>query len=199
MLARLQLETRGHHPATDPDLERLRRDDVSSSQYRLYLMQIYGLQAPLESALATAPTLGLMIDLKRRARAGLIAQDLMQLGLRAQHVAELPLCLTIPQFRGAAEALGWLYVAERSTLAASALRAHLRTQLPHEMQIASAYLQAYAGVVDLRWRQLGTVLDQVARHPAIADRIVAAAREAFGTRQRWLAHEHAAAATRAVG
>jgi heme oxygenase len=199
MIERLTEETRLHHGDSDADLDLLFRPDASATHYMLFLMRIYGFEAPLESSLSTTPTLDLMINLRERARASLLASDLMQLGLRPSDVAQLPQCLTIPMFRGAAEALGWMYVIERSTLAHSVLRHHLLTRLPIEMANASSYLLSYAGVVGKRWRQFGAMLDHVARHSAIADRVVASANEAFRCQRRWLQHEHQTVAARAVG
>jgi heme oxygenase len=188
MLHRLTEATRQYHAETDADLDDLFRDDVGSSHYLLFLMRLYGFEAPLESALATTPSLDLLLDVRARARAGLLAQDLMQLGLRPSEVAELPLCLTIPQFRGAAEALGWMFVVERATLVHSVLRHHLATRLPHEMSKASAYLSSYAGLVGTRWREYGAAVEQVAHHPTIADRLIDAACEAFRCYRRWVLH-----------
>jgi heme oxygenase len=186
MVERLNDETRVHHTDTDADLDVLFRTDSTATHYMLYLMRVYGFEAPLESSLAMTTTLDLMIDLRERSRASQLATDLMALGLRANQVAELPQCLAIPNFHGAAEALGWMYVVERATLAHSVIRHHLLTRLPDQMATASAYLQSYAGVVGKRWREFGATLDNVARHPAVADRIVASANEAFRCQRRWL-------------
>lgn len=199
MIERLNEETQAHHAEVDADLDGLFRRDVSTSDYMVYLMRIYGFEAPLESTLLTTPALDLMVDLKERSRASLIASDLLALGLNPTLVAELPTCLTIPSFRGAAEALGWMYVVERSTLAHSVIRHHLITRLPDEMKTASSYLQSYAGVVGQRWRKFGVILDNVARLPAIADRIVVSANEAFRCQRRWLHHEEQTAAVRVAG
>jgi heme oxygenase len=139
-----------------------------------------------------------MLDLRQRARAGLIAQDLMRLGMRPSAVAELPLCLTVPQFRGTAEALGWMYVVERGALAHAVIRRHLMTCLPDAMVTASAYLQSAGGLLGTRWRQFGAALDEVAAHPAVADRIVASANEAFRCHRRWVLQEHRTVPKRAV-
>ncbi|MDB4963363.1 MAG: hypothetical protein JWP01_3362 [Myxococcales bacterium] len=200
MIERLNEETCLHHGDTDTDIDSLFRPDASATHYMLFLMRIYGFEAPLESSLMMTPALDLMINLRERSRSSMIAADLMKLGLRANDVAELPHCLTIPNFRGAAEALGWMYVIERATLAHSVIRHHLLTRLPIEMKSASTYLRSYSGVVGKRWRQFGSTLDHVARHPAIADRIVASANEAFRCQRRWLQNEHQpAVAARAVG
>lgn len=199
IIERLNEETQVHHAEADSDLDVLFRRDASVSNYMLYLMRIYGFEAPLESALLSTPTLDLMVNLKERGRAAFIAQDLLALGLRPTLVADLPTCLNIPSFRGAAEALGWMYVVERSTLAHSVIRHHLLTKLPTEMQNASRYLQSYSGVVGTRWRKFGVTLDNVARHPQIADRIVASANEAFRCQRRWLQHDQHQPSVRAAG
>lgn len=199
MVDTLNEETRVHHADTDADLDVLFRTDSTATHYMLYLMRLYGFEAPLESSLAMTTTLDLMINLRERSRATYLAADLMELGLRANQVADLPQCLSIPSFRGAAEALGWMYVVERGTLAHSVIRHHLLTRLPDQMARASSYLQSYAGVVGKRWREFGVILDNVARHPAIADRIVASANEAFECQRRWLQHHDAGTTARAAG
>lgn len=198
MIERLNEETRVHHADVDGDLDPLFRTGSASAHYMMFLIRVYGFEAPLESALSSTPGLDRMVDLKARARASNIAQDLMALGLRANEVAELPMCLTIPQFRGAAEALGWMYVSERSTLTHSVVRGHLLTCLPAEMERASSYLQSYAGTAGKRWRQFGAALDEVAHHAVIADRVISAANDAFRAQRRWVMQDHRATA-RAAG
>jgi len=199
MVERLNDETRVHHTDTDADLDLLFRADSTATDYMVFLMRVYGFESPLESSLAMTTTLDLMLNLRERSRAANLAKDLMALGLRANQVSELPQCLTIPNFRGAAEALGWMYVVERSTLAHSVILRHLMTRLPDQMERASSYLQSYAGVVGRRWREFGVTLDNVARHPVIADRIVASANEAFACQRRWLRNDQLDSTARAVG
>ncbi len=186
MVERLNVETRAFHPDAETDFDLLFEAETSPAQYLVFLMRAYGFEAPLEATLATTPNLDLMIDLQQRFKAGFIAKDLMALGIRAQDVAELPQCLTIPQFRGAAEAMGWMYVIERTTLAHSVVHRHLLTRLPREMRHASDYLTCYAGAVGARWRDFGMTLDDVGRIPAIAERIVSAACDAFRCQRRWI-------------
>jgi heme oxygenase (biliverdin-IX-beta and delta-forming) len=186
MIERLNEETRVHHAEAEADFDILFDSETTPAHYLKFLVRVYGFEAPLESTLAMTPNLELMIDLKERQKAGYLAQDLMALGLRPAQIAELPQCLTIPQFRGAAEALGWMFVVERTTLAHSVLRRHLLTRLPKELRAASNYLSAYTGVVGSRWRQFGATLDDVARHPAIADRVIVAANDAFKCQRRWI-------------
>ena len=189
MIERLNEATRAHHADAETDFDILFEAETTPEHYQRFLVRAYGFEAPLESMLQMTPNLELMIDLKERAKAGYIAQDLMSLGMRPAELAEIPQCLAIPQFRGAAEALGWMFVVERTTLTHSVLRRHLTTRLPREMRGASAYLSCYTGVVGTRWRKYGTTLDDIARQPAIADRIVTAANEAFRCQRRWIQHD----------
>jgi heme oxygenase len=198
MVDRLNQETSAFHAEADRDIDTLFRPRVSVDDYRDYLVRAYGFEAPLEAALALSSSLDMMLDLRSRARAGLVAQDLLRLGMRPAAVTDLPLCLTVPQFRSTAEALGWMYVAERGALAHSVIRRHLMTCLPEAMVNASAYLQSAGGLLGTRWRQFGAALDDVATHPAVADRIVASANEAFRCHRRWMMQETRTAPKRAV-
>lgn len=198
MIDRLNQETSVFHAEADRDIDTLFRPGVSVDDYRDFLVRAYGFEAPLESALALSSSLDMMLDLRSRARAGLIAQDLMRLGMRPAAVSELPMCLTVPQFRSTAEALGWMYLAERAALAHSIIRRHLMTRLPEAMVNASAYLESAGGLLGTRWRQFGAALDEVATHPAVADRIVASANEAFRCHRRWMMQDHRPTPKRAV-
>jgi heme oxygenase len=198
MIDRLNQETSVFHTDSDRDIDTLFRPHCSVDDYRDYLIRSYGFEAPLESALALSSALDLMLDLRGRARAGLIAQDLLRLGLRPSAVTELPMCLTVPQFRGTAEALGWMYVVERAALAHAIIRRHLLTCISDAMLKASSYLQSAGGLVGTRWRQFGSALDEIAQHPAVADRIVASANDAFRCQRRWMMQEHRSVPARAV-
>jgi heme oxygenase len=191
MIERLHEETKRYHADADVDLDLLFRTDCSTSHYLAFLLRAYGFEAPLESALALTPNLELMIDLAERRKTHYLVKDLLALGLDPAELDAIPQCFAIPHFRGAAEALGWMYVVERPTLAHAVIRRHLLTVLPREMSRASEYLQSYAGVVGRRWRDFGTLLDDIARQPTIADRIVTAASEAYRTQRRWLETEQA--------
>jgi heme oxygenase (biliverdin-IX-beta and delta-forming) len=186
MIERLHSATGVMHLDADADFDLLFREDTEHADYLLFLTRQYGFEAPLEAAFVMTPNLDLMIDLDERQKAQLIAQDLLALGVRPIELVSMPQCLRVPQFRGAAEALGWMYVIERATLAHNVIRRHLSTRLPKAMREASGYLQAYSGMVGTRWREFGDVLDDVAQHPAIAERMTEAALEAFRVHRRWV-------------
>lgn len=180
MLVRLNDETQPHHAEADADVDRyLFRPGVTVAGYRTYLAAVYGFVVPLEAALLMAPGLDELIDLRARAKSALVVHDLLALGVTMTEINELPQCQSVPTFRGPGAALGWMYVAERPLLASAVLRSHLSTHLRPEMAYASSYLSCYAGQVGALWRELGEVMDRVAYTPTVADRMVAAARDAF--------------------
>jgi len=186
MLARLNDEA-GVQPGTDSELDVLFGKDLGAPHYLMFLIRCYGFEAPLESALKLTPVLERILDLRERMKAGLIASDLLALGVRPAEIAELPQCLAIPtSFRGVPEALGWMYVAERATLAFGVIRHHLATRLPKELAAASSYLTCYEGIVGSRWKQFGSVLEEQAVLPGVEDRIIAAATDALRCQRSWI-------------
>lgn len=191
MIARLDEETAIHHAKVDEDFDPLFASAVDLVDYRTFLVRAYGFESPVEAMLAHTPRLEHMIDLGVREKAGLLAADLTALGMRPAELAQLPTCLGVPQFRGPAEALGWLYVVERAALTHSVMLRHLQTILGPAIRDASSYLDAYAGIAGTRWRELGILLDTVGHEPAVGDRMVDAATEAFRTQRRWNAQDDA--------
>jgi heme oxygenase len=176
-LLRLNLETRTFHAAADEGWLALTQLDVSRSSYMRQLVMAYGFEAPLEAAFAYTPHLKLFVDLRKRSRAGLIASDLLTLGARANELSTLPACLIAP-FCGPIEALGWMYVAERTTLLHERVRSNLLSRLPEAHDVV-AYLSVYDGVVSARWNELGHVIDRVVRTEEHTDDLIAAARAGF--------------------
>jgi heme oxygenase (biliverdin-IX-beta and delta-forming) len=191
VLNRLNLETRLHHAEADADVDDyLFCPDVSALDYRTFLARAYGFVAPLEAALATAPGLEEVIDVRGRAKAALIVHDLLALGMTMEEVQALPQSMGMPIFRGPASALGWIYVIERPLLSAAVIRGHLATHLPTEMACASSYFQCYQGQVGTMWRELGEAMEQLSYSPAFESRIVTGANEAFRMLARWHHQDH---------
>jgi len=185
-LLRLNLETQSHHAAADELWAPLLAPTVTKWQYVARLALVYGFEAPLESALAYTPNLRLAIDLRSRIRAGLVAQDLITLGLSASEVADLPQCFPMAPFGSPIEALGWLYVSERTTLQHDAVMRNVVGKLP-EMAKATAYLSVYDGIVGLRWQELGATLDRFVRTDRAMDELIAGARAGFRCLATWCA------------
>ena len=183
-LLRLNLETQSHHAAADQLWTPLLAPNVTKWQYVARLALVYGFEAPLESALAYTPNLRLAIDIRSRIRAGLVAQDLITLGLSASEVADLPQCFPMAPFGSPLEALGWLYVSERTTLQHDAVRKNVVGRIP-EIAKATAYLSVYDGVVGLRWQELGSAFDRFVRTDRALDEVIAGAHAAFRCLASW--------------
>ncbi len=181
-LARLNLATHGLHPYADAPWLRLLAADVTQERYLEHLITVYGFESAVEAALSVTPHIGGAIQLRERARSGLIVEDLLSLGFTPQRIAHLPHCSSIVSFLDIPEAMGWMYVVERATLLHDATRQQLIARFgapPCE------YLSAYAGLVAARWQSFGEALDRVAQSPAVTEQIISAARAAFDCQQQW--------------
>jgi heme oxygenase len=178
----LDRETRGEHARADDGWLRLCRYGVTTTDYIDQLIITYGFESPLESAIAYTPGMPKLLDLRARARAGFIAQDLLALGLSPSAISRLPQCALAP-FASAVEALGWLYVVERATHHHEVVRRHLARQLP-DVADACAYLSCAGGNAVVRWAQFGAVVESAvtsAQLPAL----IAAANTGFRTYAQW--------------
>jgi heme oxygenase len=177
---RLNVETRCFHAAADaPWLDLIAPGHRPTRlEYLQQLVAAYGFDAPLEAALAYTPHIDGFIDLHRRFRSGMLAADMIALGVKPGEVAELRQCMIAP-FASVAEAFGWLYVHERATLLFAGVCAELTARLPDVGHATSALC------THQRLDSFAEALDRVARVPAIEDRIVSGALDAFRTLQVW--------------
>jgi heme oxygenase len=185
MLIRLAQQTRAHHAHADAD--RLALMDVFSElEYRSFLSRVYGFEAAVAQAMACVP------ELERhgstaRTKVERLHADLVALGLGVDEVAALPKC-TLVSVRTPAQALGWLFVVERSTLLAGLIRRYLVGRLPELISVASGYLSASGDRAGERFRELGDLLGRCAqRGIARPDAVAVAAAFAFQTQHRWYA------------
>jgi heme oxygenase len=181
-LIQLNIATRPHHVDADQPWIDLMSQRVERSQYLAQLIKVYGFEAPLDSAFRYTPGLASLIDLRGRTRTGLLAHDLMRLGVTASQIAQLP--QRFLTFGSAAEALGWMYVVERASLVHGNVRRHLALRLP-ELACATSYLDAYDGVTSLRWSELGAAFDAIAHVPAVTRQIIRAASEGLRAMCDW--------------
>lgn len=181
MLARLDAETRPYHASADELWRELMEGGATPAAYMHQLVRVYGFEAPLEAALAYTPGLSQLIDIRSRVRSGLIARDLLALGISAAKIAELPQRLLAP-FATVAEAFGWLYVSERAALLHEPVRRHLAARSPR-LAGATSYLAA-AGPA--RWEQLAEAMEPFARTRAVQRQILGGAHDGFRNLLEWL-------------
>ena len=184
-LVRLNLATRQWHADVDDGWLNLLRPTVSVADYLSQLVRTYGLVAPFESACRYTPGLAKLVDYGQLNRAGLIAHDLLALNVSPSHLANVPICPSITVFNTVAEALGWLYVIERTTLLADGLLGHVHHMLP-QVAGATAYLEAFAKRSSEQWLQFGRELDRALSDPQIARETELAACRAFRVAQTWI-------------
>ena len=148
------------------------------------LVKVYGFESAIEAALTRTPRVE-RLRLFHRPRSRLIAQDLLALGLAPAQLAQLPRCDEVPGFRDVSEALGWLYVVERSALLHLKTCSRLVLQLS-EVEGAFSYLLHHDCSIGARWSAFGRTLDYIAAGELSAPRIVNAAIDAFECQRRWV-------------
>jgi heme oxygenase len=184
-LVRLNVDTRAFHAEADgPWLDLVVASRAPNRHdYIQHLISCYGFDAPLEAALAYTPHVSSFIDLHPRFRAGFIAEDLLNLGVPPSAIAGIEQAMIAP-FASVAEALGWLYVHQRSTLLHETVRAELLERLP-ELAFATTYLRRNAGRIGIHWDELGAAMDKIARTEHIENRVIAAAIEASRAAVHW--------------
>lgn len=180
MLARVDQETRFDHASADGLWRDLMESAATPATYMHHLMRLYGFAAPLEAALAYTPNLASAIDVRGRVRSGLIAKDLLALGISAGNIAELPQCMIAP-FATVAEALGWMYVVERSAGLHGAVRRYLIARYPR-LEGATTYL-ASSGAA--RWSTFADALEPYVQTRALQQQVVTGARDAFRCALDW--------------
>ena len=169
MLSRLFAETRMHQGMVDADAL-----DVARAGYAAYLVKRYGFEAPLESALAVAPGVAQVIDLQARQQSLMLVEDLVELGLPLARVLEIPHA-DVRAFRDVRDALGWLYVSDRSAAAHDRIVQKLPRCTIHWRRDAVGARDA-----------IGRALDALASDEQSEDRIIDAAIRGFEHQHRWL-------------
>lgn len=173
--------------ATPTGLEAVVRRGATRADYVTVLERAYGFHAPLESMLGIAPGVGTRLDLRARAKAGQIAADLLELGLRPATITALPLARDVPAFGSLDEALGWMYVAERATLGFDLARAHVLRLAPGSTHtLPTAFLASYGDDTEPRWRALCAEIARAAAAPHAAAVILHAAHVAARLLATWL-------------
>jgi heme oxygenase len=157
---------------------------ASVSDYRAYLLQLFGYLAPLESHLPSVCGDAPALELESRRKAALIVNDLVQLGWDEHEIDQIERCEHLPRVDGLQRALGCLYVLEGSTLGGRFIE-HRLSQLHQDRLLgATSYLRCYGSKTGERWRAFGAALDAYATTP---HEILGGARDTFSTLHAWLA------------
>lgn len=177
-LARLEAETHAYHRTADGVWLALLRADVTRPQYADLLSRAYGIEQPLEAALAYTPHLSSILPPRRRA--SLLKKDLAALD-RA-----LPATRAwIAPFPALAEAFGWLYAIERTARMHAMVCGNVLAHRP-DLGDATRYLDDRGALG--RWRAFDVALERIARNARIEERVAVAAHSAFRTLIDWYTH-----------
>jgi heme oxygenase len=189
IMQRLKRDTQFHHEQIERIVDlpsRLR----SREAYRAVLVQFYGFYAPLEASLHRIEGLILALsDVAARRKAGLIARDLLALGLSPSELPALPRCGDLPALPDVAHALGCLYVLEGATLGGQIIARQLAAGPSVTADSGGAFFSGYGPETGPMWRSFGTGLAAYVTTPEREAGVVTAARETFRAFERWLAGE----------
>jgi heme oxygenase len=182
MLSRLSRATRDLADVADANRTSLLSLPMTRSIYVACLKQLYGFEAPIEAALARTTGLSKALDLRSRRHVRLLKADLAALGI--YDTAELAVS-SVDRFRSCSEALGWMYVVDRSAQLHGVLQRHMVTAVPNELANATSFLTNGGRSVRPRLEDLAVALDTVAQTPELADQVIDGARLAFAEQQAW--------------
>jgi heme oxygenase len=184
LLSRLDLATRQWHGQVDAPWYDLLRPDVTRADYIAVLFRTFGFVAPLESACKYTPGLERLIDTRPFTRAGLLAQDLLALGVSPARLATAPQCGSIIVFKEVAEALGWLYVVQRLAVVQEGIRQHLLSRV-RGIDGACDYLAVLDGQAREHGAAFAGMMDRYGARLDVANEIVTAAIAGFSCATGW--------------
>lgn len=180
LLLRLEIETHAYHRAVDRPWLTLMTSGVTAATYGTQLARAYAFESPLEAALAYTPCAPSLVGMRGRSR--LLARDLFALDMTPGRVTSR----LIAPFPSVAEALGWVYVVERQARLLARVKDNIVRQLP---DAPTAYVSDEEA--PLRWSELGSTLDRIARTPRIADQVLHAAHDGFRCLLDWYVGDQA--------
>ncbi|GHC86854.1 biliverdin-producing heme oxygenase [Novosphingobium pokkalii] len=168
---RLREATRDVHAALDAALME-RESFASRAGYAQFLAMQRGFHQTVAPLYADPALQALLPGLATRARLALVEQDMADLGL------PLPAAAAPQPVSGEAAALGWLYVAEGSSLGAAVLR-KLVSRIGLSDTFGARHLAPAAAGPAAHWRDFTTALDAVALDEAGENQAIAGAQAAF--------------------
>jgi len=183
-LDRLERLTQGPEAAAN-DVDRMLASNTVDA-YRDYLAVTFGFVAPLELRLQRTAGISAVIDLSKLAKRHLLERDLGALDVTAVDLSRLDRCPLIPDL-DVLEALGWMYVVERTTHHHGRHFRKLAAAMPGELAFASSYLKCYASIGWDAWLRFGAVLDRMAVDTTSEGRIINGVMEAYECQRCWRA------------
>ena len=187
ILARLRDQTRCQHERVERSVNFPDRLQTIAG-YRDLLARFYGYYAPLEHDLRRVIPAGLPdLDFQARAKAPLLARDLLAFGCNPETLASLPACSMLPPVSNVHQALGCMYVLEGATLGGQQMRRLVQQRFGLDRESGCAFFTSYGDRVGGMWKNFCELLTAYAsRDVGMEDLIISAAAETFGTFENWI-------------
>lgn len=146
-----------------------------------------GTERVLDDWAGREPAVAAQLAWPRRRRRDPLRHDLLRLGLSVREIAELPEAAPVFDPVDTADALGWLYVSEGSTLGGAVIDRTLRS-VPDTDRLRLRTFTPYLEGPGPMWRAyLGILCGWVGDDPARGAAVVAAAVGTFTALESWLA------------
>jgi len=179
--ALLRERTRAEHEATEAVVAR-RGFFASRDRYREYLRHFYGIHRVVDAPLARALERAGLADARDRAKARLLAEDLVALGDEPAEVEALPRIAVsaLPDLADTLQAVGAAYVLEGASLGGRVILRSVGRALGVADGPGAAFLTGYGEATRARWMTFRQFMDELVVGPEAAEVVVAAAKTTFG-------------------
>jgi heme oxygenase len=191
IMSRLREETASNHEQIEnnPYAKAIMNQTLSLEQYIVYLEKFYGFIKPAERVIAQLTGWGeIGASLRERAKSPLLESDLLALGRTQEEVAQLPECTELPELYSTAQALGYLYVIEGSTMGGQMITKQVRKFLPEAETEGKGtqYFNAYGTETRAKWAEFRELVEQSVTSDEAALQTVEAAKRTFTTLEAWI-------------
>lgn len=186
ILRQLKDTTSLQHRRLESRLDLLNRFSTVA-EYKQLLTRFLGFYAAIEPPVAAALS-GTKhdFDFAMRRKTPFLKLDLLALGLSQQEMDQVLLCQHLPHIDTPAQAFGYLYVAEGSTLGGQILARHFAQTLGINKTNGAAFFYAYGDDTGKMWRGFQTAINDFAATDQSHHVITAAAIETFEALDAWL-------------
>ena len=183
--AKLRHATASLHQELETHLDLL-SPNLSRRGYGRVLEILYGYYLPLEAGLASLAAVTAGPALVLRARAPLLARDLLVTGLAQRDIAQLSRCTALPQLCRREQLAGCLYVLEGACLGGQIVTRALGEKLQLTKDAGLAFFSGEGPRTGARWAAFLAWLDDLASDGAQGEHIVQSACETFQTLAGWV-------------
>ena len=160
---------------------------ISRDDYRMLLARLWGFHRAFEEALdEAARNLSVDMVMADRARAPMLAEDLLTLGLDAQAISRLPRCDHIFRPTDEASFMGALYVVEGSTLGGLHIARALSSLFGGSEGEGRRFFLGYGARHSVMWRGFLEQLDAFAGDEANEAAAIEGAVKTFADFESWM-------------